>query len=40
MWQTYAVAAQHKILTVDEMRANEGYGAMGKGDAPLSVLSE
>lgn len=32
-WQTYDVAAKNKILTVDEMRANEGYGPMPVGAA-------
>lgn len=29
-WQTYDVAAKNKILTIDEIRADEGYGPLPK----------
>ncbi|MBN9547115.1 MAG: phage portal protein [Alphaproteobacteria bacterium] len=33
-WATYDIAAKNSILTVDEMRANEGYGPMPKVKGP------
>ena len=38
-WQTYQIAASQKILTVDEIRAAEGYGPMPKGREPQTNTS-